>query len=122
MVERLKALCVLNNTNFKALEGDLGFANGSLKKSSGKIQADRLKALADYFNVSMEYLLTGKDLQLSSDPKIDRLLSNLLQDASLLDHVDTLCSLPPDIQQSIYSFIDFQAEAFKKNNKQVETA
>lgn len=39
---------------------ELGYANGSIAKSSEKIQAYRLKAIADYFGVSMEYILTGE--------------------------------------------------------------
>lgn len=61
MVERIRDLCRKKGTNFSRLEQDLGFANGSLAKSDGKIQSQRLKAIADYFNVSMEYLLTGKE-------------------------------------------------------------
>ena len=59
MKKRLEDLCKKRNTNFSRLEKELGFANGSLKKADEKIQSRRLKALADYFHVSMEYLLTG---------------------------------------------------------------
>lgn len=61
MIERITELCKKKNTNFSRLEKELGFANASLKKADGKMQACRLKALADYFNVSMEYLLTGSE-------------------------------------------------------------
>lgn len=61
MVDRLEMLCKQHETNFSKLEKTLGFANGSLKKSdSAKIGADRVKKLADYFGVSMEYIMTGK--------------------------------------------------------------
>lgn len=60
MIERLEALCRLNGTNFSKLEKTLGFANGSIKKSDvNVIRADRVKKLADYFRVSMEYIMTG---------------------------------------------------------------
>lgn len=61
MLERLKALCEMRNTNFAALEKRLGMGNATLKKANEKMQAVRLKALADYFGVSMEYLLTGSE-------------------------------------------------------------
>lgn len=61
MVDRLRALCKERDTNFSAVEKKLGLGNASLKKTSEKIQACRLKVLADYFNVSMEYLMTGHE-------------------------------------------------------------
>lgn len=57
MVERIRKLCEEKYTTFGALEKKLGFANGSLRKTDEKIQAVRLKTLADYFGVSMEYIL-----------------------------------------------------------------
>lgn len=66
MVERFKKLCEKNKTNFSQLEKALGFANGSLAKSKeDKIAAIRLKSIADYFHVSMEYLLTGNEYPVS---------------------------------------------------------
>lgn len=61
MVKRIKALCEERGTNFAALEKRLGMGNATLKKANEKMQAVRLKSLADYFGVSMEYLLTGSD-------------------------------------------------------------
>lgn len=61
MKNRLRELCSKKGTSFKAVERELGFANGSLAKSDEKIQAVRLKMLADYFDVTMEYLLTGSE-------------------------------------------------------------
>ena len=59
MIERIRLLCKQRGTSFSKLEQTLGFANGSIAKSDEKIQSCRLKAIADYFDVSMEYLLTG---------------------------------------------------------------
>lgn len=62
MVERLESLCRLHGTNFSKLEKALGFANGSIKKSDvNVIRADRVKKLADYFHVTMEYIMTGDE-------------------------------------------------------------
>lgn len=70
MVERIRELCKRDGTNFSAVEKELGFANASLKKTTGAIQADRLYALARRFDVSMEYLLTGiKDEHIKKDEK-----------------------------------------------------
>ena len=49
--------------SLKALEKELGFANGSIAKTDEKTQSGRIKAIADYFGVSMEYILTGESGQ-----------------------------------------------------------
>lgn len=61
MVEKIRILCEKNGTTLAGLEKQLGFANGSLAKSDNKIQSIRLKAIADYFGVSMEYFLSDED-------------------------------------------------------------
>lgn len=61
--EVIKALCDKRNLAVTALEKELGFGRGSLGKlKDGKsISSDRLKEIADYFEVSMDYLMTGED-------------------------------------------------------------
>ena len=59
MVERIRKLCEAHGTNFSQLEKDLDFGNGSLAKTSEKTQASRFIKLSKYFNVSLDYLLTG---------------------------------------------------------------
>lgn len=61
MVERMRYLCKKRGINFKKLEIELHLGNGSLAKSSDKMQCGRLKQVADYFGVTMEYLMTGQD-------------------------------------------------------------
>lgn len=61
MVERIRKLCSDKNTNFKQLEKILGMGNGTIAKSAPTMRCDRLKAIADYFHVTMEYLMTGED-------------------------------------------------------------
>jgi transcriptional regulator with XRE-family HTH domain len=55
-------LCKKNNLAVTALEKELGFGRGSIGKlKSGKTSADRLQKIANYFNVSVNYLLTGEN-------------------------------------------------------------
>lgn len=61
MVNRIRLLCKERGTTFSALEKTLGFANGSIAKTDEKTQSGRLLAIANYFDVSMEYLLTGAE-------------------------------------------------------------
>lgn len=60
-VERVKKICKERKIPISRIEKDLGFANGyigQLKK--GTFPADRLNEIANYLNVSSEYLLTGE--------------------------------------------------------------
>lgn len=60
ITDRIRELCKNNGISVTKLEEILHFGNGSLTKSTTKaIGSDRVLAIADYFNVSAEYLLTG---------------------------------------------------------------
>lgn len=72
-VERIKALCKERKTPVSRLEKELGFANGyigQLKK--GTVPNDRLMKIADFFNVSPEYLTTGKEVKQLEKEIMDR--------------------------------------------------
>lgn len=59
-VDRVKIICKSRKIPISKLERELGFANGyigQLKK--GTMPAERLAAVAEYLDVSYEYLLNG---------------------------------------------------------------
>ena len=58
--ENVKRLCEKHNTNIATVEKACGIANGTIGKWAGKDAAPRIdtvKAIADYFNVSVDSLL-----------------------------------------------------------------
>lgn len=58
----IKDLCKEKGISISKLEKTLNIGNGAIAKStSNYMRSDRLKAIADYFGVSMEYLLTGEE-------------------------------------------------------------
>lgn len=58
--ERISELCKQNNTTITGLEKELGFAKGYICKIDGHdIGYERLKKIADKFDVSVEYLKYG---------------------------------------------------------------
>lgn len=62
VVERIEALCKDKGVSFRKVELSLGFSNGILRSWEKKMpSADKLAAVASFFGVSMEYLLTGKE-------------------------------------------------------------
>ncbi len=58
--EIIKSLCKEKGMTLSGLEKELNYGNGSLKKSAN-IRADRVTEIAKYFNVSTDFLLTGKN-------------------------------------------------------------
>lgn len=60
IIDRVKQLCSEKGIALYTLESALGFGNGSIAKTKN-MSADRLYAIAKYFHVSMEYIMTGSD-------------------------------------------------------------
>lgn len=72
LVEKVKALCEAHELTFAALERRLDFGNGTIRKwDNATPSGDKLAKVADFFNVSVDYLL-GRDssgaLPTDSDP------------------------------------------------------
>ena len=61
MVERIKQLCGLKGISIAQLERTLNFANGSIAKTNASTSVERIQAIANYFNVSMEYIYSGDE-------------------------------------------------------------
>ena len=68
MIERIKRLCKEYGTSIAALERRFGYGNGSLVKAGDRLPAVRLFEIAQLFNVSMDYLMTGKEDIVARDP------------------------------------------------------
>jgi len=61
LVEKIKALCEAHELTFAALERRLDFGNGTIRKwDNATPSGDKLVKVADFFNVSVDYLL-GRD-------------------------------------------------------------
>ena len=64
MKERIKALCKDNGISMNKLEETLGFGKGYISKlGSSTPNATKIKKIADYFNVSVDYLMTGNEVE-----------------------------------------------------------
>ncbi len=90
--ERIERLRKSANISQGKLEKELGFSNGSISKwKTSMPNSERLKKLADYFDVSVEYLITGeitenKNAQLTSKDErdiskdLDRIMGEIRKD------------------------------------------
>lgn len=62
LFERIEELRNSKGISQGKLEKELGFSNGSISKWKNSIpNPERLKKLADYFGVSVDYLMTGEE-------------------------------------------------------------
>lgn len=60
--ERIEQLRKSQGFSQGALEKKLGFSNGSISKwRTSKPTSERLQKLAEFFNVSVDYLVTGEE-------------------------------------------------------------
>ncbi len=66
--EIIKSLCEKKGITLARLERDLNFGNGTIAKAGSNMRCDRLKQIADYFGVSMEYLMTGVEPSPAAGP------------------------------------------------------
>lgn len=70
--ETIKTLCKERGISVTALEKELGFGRGSIGKlRNSQTSAERLQKIADYFNVTVDYLVNGPDVS-SLTPKDNR--------------------------------------------------
>lgn len=83
MYEKIKELCSSGKTTISALERKLEFGNGTIHR--WKIvspSVDKLQRVADYFGVTVDYLLSASDISpeaITMVKKIDRLNENQRQ-------------------------------------------
>ena len=84
--ERIEHLRKTSGISQGKLEKALGFSNGSISKWKTSMPTpDRLQKLAEYFNVSVDYLMTGEDnstkpeLNAKDERDIAKDLNNIMQ-------------------------------------------
>ena len=109
-VERVKSICKERKIAISKLEKDCGFSNAyiaGLKK--GSIPDDRLRTISEYLNLSIEYLMTGKESSLYTDKNSD-LLINITQkmksDPAFAKRLERYMSLLNENKKSVDDMID----------------
>ncbi len=64
MKERIKKLCKDNGISLNKLEDTLGFGKGYLSKlNSSSPNVSNIKKIADYFGVSVDWIMDGKETE-----------------------------------------------------------
>lgn len=66
--DRIKDLCIKNGITVNKLETTLGFGTGYISKlDKSTPNTKKIKLIADFFNVSVDYIMTGKDNRFSEE-------------------------------------------------------
>ena len=101
--ERIEFLRKKHKISQGKFEQELGFSNGSISKWKKCVPTPtRMKKLAEYFNVSVEYLITGQEIDDSEndyDEKTRELAKIIFENEELSALVDIAKnSSPEDLQ------------------------
>ena len=76
-VERVKAICKERKIPISKLESDLGFSNGYIGQlRKGVFPSDRLAMIANYLEVTTDYLMTGEEKEKAPIHKDGRAVSD----------------------------------------------
>lgn len=115
-VERVKAICKERKIPISKLETDCGFANayiGQLRK--GTFPDDRLRKIAEYLDLSVEYLMTGEDSNISK--KSAMLDAKISEDIELKEAIKKYYSLDDQSKKHILETIDLLWKASMGDDK-----
>lgn len=106
---RIKELCEENNVSMNKLETDCGFGRGYISKlDKSTPNSQKLQKIADYFNISLDYLMTGeKNLFADSSPCLKSRIDN---DAELRSALEKYFELSDAKKKHILELIYFLSE------------
>lgn len=115
-VERVKAICKERKIPISKLESACGFANGYIGQlRKGTFPDDRLRKIAEYLDLSVEYLMTGTDNRFSSESAL--LDVKISEDVELKEAIKKYYSLDDQSKKHILETIDLIWRAYTGNNK-----
>ncbi len=124
--DRVKKLAQERGISLPALEAELGFGNSTIVKwDKSTPNADKLNAVAKYFDVTMDYLLNGND-DTSLTTRDERDISKIIEQTKeqLLSQEGLMFDGDPASPEAITSILDAMQigmEMAKKKNKEKYT-
>lgn len=98
LFERIEELRNARGISQGKLEKELGFSNGSISKwKNSTPNPERLKKLADYFGVSVEYLMTGEETNgYYLNEETAKLAQEMFEDEDMRSLFDMKRNMPPE--------------------------
>ena len=104
--ERIKSLCKKHGISMNKLEQDLDFGTGYISKlDKSTPNTKKMQLIADHFNVSVDYLMTGKEPEFTIEmADTDVALSNM--NKRMKEYALKLADLSQENQELIMQMID----------------
>ena len=106
--ENFQRLCEINKVTPSKVSKATGISTATLtswKKGAYTPKQDKLQLIADYFKVSVDYLMTGKEPTLTiGNVEIDAEL--LLMSKKLKEYALKIRNLSEDKQEAVFNVID----------------
>jgi len=111
--DRIKTLCRENKISVNKLEEELEISKGSLCKIDvNKPSAEKMKKIADFFGITVEFLATGKD---SSEQE-----TGTVKDKELIVLYRKLEKVPEDERQLMIEQFNSSIDLFLKRKGIIE--
>ena len=107
--DTIKGLCKERNISLSKLETELGFAKGYVSKlDKSTPNSAKIQQIADYFGVTVDYLITGKDNRYSdADALLDVRIS---EDFELKEAIKKYYALDDRKKKHVLELIDLLSE------------
>lgn len=129
--KRIQELCKSSGISMNQLEQELGFGKGYLSKLGKSIpNVSKIQLIANYFNVTVDYLMTGEDSsdkkEVTLTPRDERDIEKILDQTKeqLLSQEGLMFDgkpASPEAIDSILSAMQVGMELAKKKNKEKYT-
>lgn len=99
--ERTKEFCKEHKIPIAKLERELGFSNGYIGQLKKDLPADRLMKIANYLNVTPEFLMSGEMTDISDthyyiDKETEEIAQEISQNPDMKSLFDLSRKMPPD--------------------------
>lgn len=96
--DTIKKLCKDKGVTVTGIEKELGFARGSLcKVNTNKPSMEKVQKLADYFGVSVYYLMTGEEKEVYYlNGETAKMAQEMYEDEDMRSLFDMKRNMPPE--------------------------
>ena len=117
-VERVKTICKDRKIPISKLERDLGYSNGYIGQlRKGTFPNDRLKEIAEYLEVSIDYLMTGEETKgYYLNEETAKLAQEMFEDEDMRSLFDMKRNMPPERFKAHIKFMKNLYEQEKGND------
>ena len=109
--ESVKILCKEQKTSLNALETECGFAKGYASKlDKSTPNAENLRKIANFFHVSVDYLMTGKEPEQDFSDESAHLIAQIRKDTELSDALKKYFGLSDAKKKHVIELINLLSE------------